>query len=228
MKPKLNALIVGAGGVASYMLPALNNSFDLSGILMDADILEEHNLDRQIFSKAHIGKHKVVALRQHHKLTGLLPLPEYIDENFVLRNAEGLKDIELVICLVDNHPARRACIQTAHALEIPIVMAGNEYVTSQAIYYHPELPSTLMPQHRYPEILTSDEGSPIRCTGEALESTPQLAIANQVAAGLANFLIWLWHGDKHYDPTKTEGYEPIEIATSFSKTKTLTVNDGQD
>lgn len=225
MKPSLSALIVGAGGVASYMLPALNNSFDLKGILMDADILEEHNLDRQIFSKAHIGKRKAVSLRAHHKLNGLLPLPEYIDEGFVLRNADGLKDIEIVIALVDNHPARRACIETAAALEIPILMAGNEYETSQAMYYHPEFPVQLMPQHRYPEILTSDEGSPIRCTGEALESTPQLAIANQAAAGLANFLIWLWHGDKHYTPEKTAGYEPIELTTTYAGTKTITVND---
>lgn len=224
MKPPLNALIVGAGGVASYMLPALNNSFELSGILMDADILEEHNLDRQIFSKSHIGKHKAVALRQHHKLTGLLPLPEYIDCGFVLRNADGLKDIEIVICLVDNHPARRACIETAAALDIPILMAGNEYETSQAIYYHPDMSPSLMPQHRYPEIMTSEEGSPIRCTGDALESTPQLAVANQVAAGLANFLLWLWHGDKHYTPEKTEGYEPIELNTTYAGTKTLTVN----
>ena len=225
MKPKLNALIVGAGGVASYMLPALNNSFELSGILMDADILEEHNLDRQIFSKAHIGKHKAVSLRAYHKLNGLLPLPEYIDDGFVLRNEDGLKGIEIVICLVDNHPARRACIHTAEELDIPILMAGNEYETSQAIYYHPDMSPSLMPQQRYPEILTSDEGSPIRCTGEVLGSTPQLAIANQVAAGLANFLLWIWHGDKHYDPAKTAGYEPIELTTTYSGTKTITVNE---
>ena len=30
MKPKLNAVIIGAGGVTSYMLPALKNTFDLT------------------------------------------------------------------------------------------------------------------------------------------------------------------------------------------------------
>ncbi len=40
-KQKLHALIVGAGGVTSYMLPALKNSFDLQVTLIDGDILEK-------------------------------------------------------------------------------------------------------------------------------------------------------------------------------------------
>ena len=48
-KPKLNALIVGCGGVTSYMLPALKNSFDLEVTLVDGDTLEKRNLDRQLF-----------------------------------------------------------------------------------------------------------------------------------------------------------------------------------
>jgi len=224
MKPSLNALIVGAGGVASYMLPALARSFELKGILMDADTLEEHNLDRQIFKSSQVGKNKAISLRQHHKLTGLLPLPEYIDDAFIQRNREGLKNIEVIIVLVDNHPARRSCILTAQQLDIPILLCGNEYETSQAIYYHPDMHESLKPEERYPEIMTSDEGSPINCTGEALESTPQLAIANQVAAGLGNFLLWLWHGDKHYIPHETMGHEPIEITTTYSGTRTTKIN----
>jgi molybdopterin/thiamine biosynthesis adenylyltransferase len=223
-KPSLTALIAGAGGVASYMLPALARSFELKGILMDADKLEEHNLDRQIFNKSHIGKNKAIALRQYHNLKGLLPLPEYIENDFVLRNRDGLKDIDVVIVLVDNHPARRACILTAEELEIPILLCGNEYETSQAIYYHPDMHEDLKPQARYPEIMTSDEGSPVNCTGEALESTPQLAIANQVAAGLGNYLLWLWHGDGHYKAHTTLGHEPIEIATTYSGTRTIKIN----
>ena len=48
-KPKLNALIIGAGGVTSYMLPALKNSFDLEANIIDGDKLEKKNLDRQLF-----------------------------------------------------------------------------------------------------------------------------------------------------------------------------------
>lgn len=224
MKPTLKTIILGAGGVASYMLPALNNSFNLSGILIDGDILEEHNLDRQIFNKAHVGKHKSVALNQHHKL-GLLPLIEYADENWILRNQEALTDIDLVICLVDNHPGRRAALNIAATLDIPIVIAANEYMTSQAMYFHPAFPNKAHPITRYGEIQTSNSGSPIRCTGEALESTPQLAMANQVSAGLANLLLWMWHGEDCFDPDRFDTYMPIEFQTTLSKIETVTLGD---
>lgn len=224
MKPDFKAIILGAGGVASYMLPALKNSFNLSGILIDGDILEEHNLDRQIFNKAHVGKHKSVALNQHHKL-GLLPLTEYADEDWILRNQESLTDIDLVICLVDNHPGRRAALNIASTLDKPIVIAANEYATSQALYFHPAFPNSAHPVTRYGEIQTSNSGSPIRCTGEALESTPQLAMANQVSAGLANLLIWLWHGEDHFDPENFDAFMPIEFQTTFSKIETVTLGD---
>lgn len=206
------------------MLPALKNSFSISGFLIDGDILEEHNLDRQIFNRAHIGKHKSVALNHHHKL-GLVPLIEYVDDAWILRNQNSLKDIDLVICLVDNHPGRRAALNISSVLDIPIVIAANEYVTSQAMYFHPNFPDLADPLVRYREMLTSNSGSPINCTGEALESTPQLAIANQMSAGLANLLVWMWHGDDHYDPKSYSTYMPIEFQTTLSKIETVTLGD---
>ena len=55
-KPKLNALIIGAGGVTSYMLPALKNSFDLEANIIDGDKLEKKNLDRQLFRNNMVGE----------------------------------------------------------------------------------------------------------------------------------------------------------------------------
>ena len=62
MKPKLKAVIVGAGGVTSYMLPALKNSFDLHLTIFDGDRLEKHNLDRQLFRNNQVGEFKARAL----------------------------------------------------------------------------------------------------------------------------------------------------------------------
>ena len=53
------------------------------------------------------------------------------------------------------------------------------------------------PFERYPEIQTDRSGSPISCQGEALESDPQLAIANQMAATFGNYLVWSWFGMPH-------------------------------
>lgn len=224
MKPSLNAIIVGAGGVASYMLQALNNSFDLTGLLIDGDKLEEHNLDRQIFSPRQIGQFKADALVKHHKFR-LESFNEYLDEDFLERVPQEGRDI--VICLVDNHPARRAALKVAKSLNIPIIICANEYVCSQVMYWHPDFGLQCSPEERYPEIATSNEGSPIRCQGAALESTPQLAIANEVSGALGNFLIWLWHGTDGYLEAEEKHFAPVEINTTFSKVSTITLEEIQ-
>ena len=233
MKPKLNALVIGAGGVASYMLPALNNSFDLSGYLIDGDILEKHNLDRQIFGAKDIGKFKAPSLLKHHKITGMEPINEYIEMDFPFKHTEALQDdTALVICLVDNHPARRAALNIAREYHIPIIICANEYATSQVLYWHPDTDENFAPDIRYPEIATSDKGSPINCTGEVLESTPQLAIANQVSAALGNMMLWQWHGTEGHienspdeDEVQAPDWAPVEFQTTFSKIESITLHD---
>lgn len=228
MKPKLNALIVGAGGVASYMLPALNNSFDLDGFLIDGDKLEKHNLDRQIFSNKDIGRHKVDGLIRHHRIKKLKGLSIYVDAGFDLDFRHNYPEFvpDVIIALVDNHPARLVCCQMAEFFNCGLIIAANEYSTSQAMYWHPVLGDELIPTIRYPEIETSQSGSPINCTGDALESDPQLAIANSMSASLANYLIWLWYGNKgSYDIKKLKGFEVIEYQTTISKIQTITLND---
>jgi hypothetical protein len=221
MKPKLNILAIGAGGVASYLLPALSRSFDLSGTLADGDILEEHNLDRQLFSPKDIGKNKAEALLKHCGLIKTwLPYTKYLDDSDLYADNGGF---DLVLCMVDNHPARRIAIGLAEYNEIPLVIAANEYATSQVMYWNPWLPDAAKPINRYPEIGTSDEGSPINCTGIALVSTPQLAIANQVSAALANLMIYLWSEIDMEEPIPN--YLPIEFQTTFGDIQTTNVGE---
>jgi tRNA A37 threonylcarbamoyladenosine dehydratase len=65
-KPKLNALIIGAGGVTSYMLPALKNSFDLEANIIDGDKLEKKNLDRQLFRNNMVEKSRPSIVPQQY------------------------------------------------------------------------------------------------------------------------------------------------------------------
>lgn len=225
MKPKLTVAIIGAGGVASYMLPALNNSFDLQGLIIDADILEEHNLDRQIFPKHAIGKPKAEQLIRYHNCKGLKAVTEYIGDDFYSK-LPIVADV--VICLVDNHPARRAALKLASDIKCPIVIGANEYTTSQAIYWNPNWPATSGPLFRYPNMATSEGGSPIRCTGEALESDPQLAVANQVSAAFVNYLLWLWHGENgNHEEHRLEKnlHSPVEFQSTFGKMQSFNLLD---
>lgn len=230
MKQNLNATIIGAGGVTSYLLPALKRSFNLNVILIDGDKLETHNLDRQLFRNNDVGKYKAEALLKANlfRKSEALPINSYFDEDLLdteYRLFFGTK-CDVIICAADNHPARRAAIFAANEMKKPLIIAANEYSTSQAFFYDPQYAvdyQKIDPYVRYPEIETSNEGSPIRCQGEALEATPQLAIANQVAASFANYLVWSWFSEG-YGNTSDE-FNPIEFQSTFSRMETITLAD---
>lgn len=235
MKPKLNAVIIGAGGVTSYMLPALRNSFDLHATIVDGDVLEKKNLDRQLFRNNMIGQHKCVALMKQYnfKKSEGQAIRSYFD--LAMLDTEykyWFSQADVIICAVDNHPARKAAIDAAKMMNTPIVVCANEYHTSQAFYYDPYLAnefeiSMFDPIARFPEIGTDQSGSPMSCQGIALESEPQLAIANQVAASFGNYLVWCWFGMKRPADDMVK-YMPVEFQSTFSRMQTTTIEDVQE
>jgi molybdopterin/thiamine biosynthesis adenylyltransferase len=188
MKPYIhNLLIIGAGGVTSYLIEPLFKSFDIVGLtIMDGDTLEERNLDRQLFDASLIGYNKAVALAETHRQYSVSALPKY------LKNPEDISgDYDLIICNVDNHPARRTALEVADRKEIPIILSGNEYFDSQVMLYLPNWRGgDADPRVKFPEILTDDYGDPTSCQGEEQEIHPQLAIANFSAASLALDMLW--------------------------------------
>ena len=227
MKPELSVIIIGAGGVASYMLPALLKSFSVTGVMFDGDKLEKRNLDRQLFSQRDVGRYKSEALIRHLRANGLKAINTFFRDDAV--DAYELRDLEadLIIVLVDNHPARKAALEAADELKVPCIIAANEYVTSQVLYYEPsERGRQMDPRVRYPELLTDISGDPTSCQGEAQEASPQLAIANQVSGALANLMIWLWHSE----PLTHEIHKtlPIEYQTTYSGVAVTSVQDVLD
>ena len=229
-KPKLNALIVGAGGVTSYMLPALKNSFDLKLTLIDGYTLEKRNLDRQLFRTNHVGLNKAVALAKTYtfRKDNCTVIQQYFDiEMLDTEYKYWFHEADILIAAVDNHPARRALIHAGKSLNKPVLIMANEYSTSQAMIYVPHLEGQypmMNPFLRYPELETSNEGSPMNCQGNALEATPQLAIANQVSASLGNLLLWNWSAYLFDDQERGDWY-PVEYQTTFSKLETITLAD---
>lgn len=229
-KPTLKAVIIGAGGVTSYMLPALRNTFDLNATIVDGDRLEKHNLDRQLFRNNMVGEFKAKALmRQYNfKKSEGQSVCQYFD-NTMLDTPYKLyfAEADVFICAVDNHPARKATIDAAITYNKPVVVCANEYHTSQAFIFDSTLASEMCqsyhPYVRYPELKTSTVGSPINCQGVALESEPQLAIANQVAASFANYLLWNWFGMGIKDDQVQ--YMPVEFQSTFSKMQTKIMKD---
>lgn len=187
-----NILIIGAGGVASYLFPVLVKSFKLESIdLMDKDVLEERNLDRQAFDKRTIGMCKAEALLASNKWLKHYDVEcHFIDTWFTA--STDISKYDLVICCADNHVARKGALAACDQYNKICVIAGNEYFDCEAYIYYPDHDQDLSsdPRIKFPEILTDESGNPVRCQGEEQEAHPQLAIANMGAAHKILHLLW--------------------------------------
>lgn len=226
----MKILMIGAGGIGSYLLPVMLKSFpDAQVELWDADKLEERNLDRQQFSESFVGQPKALALvdmlpkDMQHRVYSVVSW-------FTDASVPATESPDVIIACPDNHMARYAAICLAKELFIPAILAGNDYFDSQADLFLPELEGTKFDVLvRHPEIATDKEGSPTTasCTGEAQEATPQLALANQRAAGhvlhlLANlpaFLAAIKKGGGRV--TEEMKAFPISISTTRYSVETL-------
>lgn len=186
----MSTFIVGSGGVGSWLAPSLCMLIGSKNVvLVDGDTLEEGNLNRQLFTRQHLGRNKAEALAG---LYGCKAIPEYYN----MGRFRVTEDDWLVMC-VDNHPARNAALNESDARGCRVICAANETHSAEAYYYNRGWrDSHLDPRVMFPELTTDRTGDPlaqaIGCTGEAQEQNPQLVTANNMAASLAAWLYVLW------------------------------------
>ena len=220
--------LIGCGGVASYLLPALLRTFRIDRvILQDGDILEERNLDRQLFSPDMIGFNKAEALaRQHRQFDSIIEVdPTY----YTVGSADLVEDI--IFCLVDNHVARKAVLKAADDALSEVVLGSNEYLSAQAMFYSWAWKGTkLDPRVRYPDINADESGDPTRpesCQGVAQQNNSQLAMANFGAANYALWMAWYWYCEHRGGMRVDEipEYAPIEHFNNHSKFRTFTAGN---
>jgi molybdopterin/thiamine biosynthesis adenylyltransferase len=119
-------LCIGAGGLISQIAPTLVRK-GIGGItLLDDDIVETSNLNRQRFYIKDMGRNKAVALAENL-------LPECIAETEILgiplRLQEAIaRGIDLscnvAVCGVDNNPARIAASRYFRAKGVPVIFTA--------------------------------------------------------------------------------------------------------
>lgn len=121
-----HVLCVGAGGIISNIAPTLCRKGIGKITLLDDDLVEASNLNRQRFYPKDIGKNKAVALA--HNL-----VPECIAATEIhgvpLRLEEAITigidlSCDVAICGVDNNPARVAASRYFRNAAVPVIFAA--------------------------------------------------------------------------------------------------------
>lgn len=123
---KSSVLCVGAGGIISQIAPTLVRKGIGSITLIDNDIVEASNLNRQRFYIQDMGKNKAVALAENLQAECIAATEI---RGFALRLEEALaREIDLscdvAICGVDNNPARVAASRYFRAQGGPVLFTA--------------------------------------------------------------------------------------------------------
>lgn len=121
-----SVVFIGSGGIVSQIAPALARKGIGGVILLDSDLVEESNLNRQRFYEKDVGKNKAVALAEnlHQECiagTEICGVPLRLEEAL----ARGINlSCDVAVCGVDNNPARIVASRHFRALGIPVIFAA--------------------------------------------------------------------------------------------------------
>lgn len=215
--------VIGAGGVGSWLAPAICMLSGKENVtVVDGDILEAKNLNRQLFTEAEIGKTKAEALALKY---GCQCVP-----SFYSHGAFELDETDWLLVGVDNNPARASVLQSCDVFGSRAIFGANEVTSAEAYYYEPEWSGGLLdPRKYYPEIESDHTQDPrsaaIGCTGEAQVNNRQLVTANFMAAALMQHLFVVWSIEAAKIERKAKDYLPFQLKQNLSANQFFRVID---
>jgi molybdopterin/thiamine biosynthesis adenylyltransferase/proteasome lid subunit RPN8/RPN11 len=125
---KKKIAVVGLGSVGSYVAEILVRSGVGSLVLIDDDIVSDHNLGRSNFEHSDIGDFKVSALRKRCRSISpgieLLPYAERFEGLSVEQKRELLGSVDLLFALTDDNATQAGLNHWTHHMEVPTVFIG--------------------------------------------------------------------------------------------------------
>ncbi len=114
-----HVVICGVGGVGSFVCEALARSGIGKLTLVDFDVVEESNLNRQLMSnKDNISQDKVIAMKKHLEEISdcqIETIKTFINEDFILPDCDYVADC------IDSLKSKFNLVKMAHSRNIPII-----------------------------------------------------------------------------------------------------------
>lgn len=115
--------VIGCGGLGGFIIELLARAGVLELTVVDGDVFEESNLNRQLFSTVdNLGHSKAVAAKERIRSVNPDVHVRALDLLLTAENAHGiLIGHDLVIDALDSIQTRLVLEDAAHELEIPLV-----------------------------------------------------------------------------------------------------------
>ena len=222
MKHK-RVVVIGLGGIGSQLLPSLLHylharKFEGPVVLMDGDLYEEKNLNRQLVPEDGLGMNKAEALAI--QFGNRLPLtfetlPFYLDEaNVQVVVEEG----DFVVCGVDNHYTRRLIDERVRKMkDVTFVSGGNDLTDGNAQIVRKRKGKLLDPHlvDVHPEIGAALEPPDFTPGCDAMiNAAPQIINTNLMVASAMLNMTWATMEGK--DLTYSEVFVDVEFNAARS------------
>ena len=178
-------LIIGAGGIGSYLIPILNRLGVYSITAFDPDKVEQKNLRYQNFGADDLGEHKVYCFSSD--MGGM-----YEAQPYVVLTQKQLQGYDLVVCCADNLAVRRLLYRQGHGEDTPV-----KWLDLRAQGRNAALISYKVPENFQDTLLAGPEGS-FSCQGTDWEGEAEGIDAMHIAiAGAATQWIQKWFNDNN-------------------------------
>jgi molybdopterin/thiamine biosynthesis adenylyltransferase len=133
---KFNVLLCGAGGIGTYA--ALNLALEGVGLdIYDGDIIEDHNVARQLFYYDGIGKNKVDVLKRKLEKIAAGTRISVRPSNITKKTTRLLPKYDTIICCADNWEARQVLNAFALESDTPLINASVTAFSAMAESYVP-------------------------------------------------------------------------------------------
>lgn len=101
---KRKVLVIGAGGIGSFLIPLLDKVELYDITVADPDKVETKNIPYQNFQQTDVGDNKALVMKDHYSLSKAIVYP--------ILTEKQMKGYDLVICCVDNLGLRRTLYNT--------------------------------------------------------------------------------------------------------------------
>ena len=176
---KRKVLIIGTGGIGSFLIPLLDKTELYKITAHDPDLVEKKNVPYQNFELTEIDEKKVFAMKSRYKSV-------IKAEPFLVLTEKQIQGYDLVICCADNLDVRRLLYRSSVKwLDLRAQGRNGAYI------------SYLTPKNMYDVVLAGPDGS-FSCQGDSWKGKKEgLHFTHVAIAGMAAEWMQRWFVDEN-------------------------------